>query len=142
MADIGPVRRSTYLALSSELPGVRSLLNIRNHLDNKCFLYCFTAAYHLFYGPPLQTNSWRTLTSLPLYSSNNASAHQTIGDFDMPMGFEDMANFEILNEVQVKIFGYQNKQLYPLRFWKNYDFELTLDLLLSQDDFIESSQPY
>ena len=57
MANSAPVRGSSYLALPSELQGIRSLLNIRNHLDNKCFLYCFTAAYHLFYSPPLQTDT-------------------------------------------------------------------------------------
>ena len=135
-ANFAPVRGSSDLALPSELQGVRSLLNIRNHLDNKCFLYCFTAAYHLFYGPPLQTDTWRTVTSPPLYSSNNPSAHQAIGDFDMPMGFKDMANFEILNNVQVNVFRYENKQPFPLRLSKNYDFEFTLDVLLLQDDQI------
>ena len=100
MANFAPVRGSSYLALPSELQGVWSLLNIRNHLDKKFFLYCFTAAYYLFYGPPLQTDTWRTVTSPPLYSSNNFSAHQAKGDFDMPMGFKDMPKFEILNDVQ------------------------------------------
>ena len=136
MANFAPVRGSSYLALPSELQGIRSLLNIRNHLDNKCFLYCFTTAYHLFYGPPLQTDTWRTVTSPPLYSSNNPSAHQAIGDFDMPMGFKDMANFAILNTVPVNVFRYENKQLFPLRLSKNYDFEFTLDLVLLQDDQI------
>ena len=117
------------------MQGVRSLLNIRNHLDIKCFLYCFTAAHHLFYGPPLQTDTWRTVTSPPLYSSYNPSAHQAIGDFDKPMGFKDRAKFEILN-VQVNVFRYENKQLFPLCLSKNYDFEFTLDLLLLQDDQI------
>ena len=106
MANFAPVRGSSYLALPSELQGVRSLLNTRNHLDNKCFLYCFTAGYHLFYGPLLQTDTWRTVTSPPLYSSNKPSAHQAIGDFDMPMGFKDKAKFEILNNVQVNVFRY------------------------------------
>ena len=57
MADFAPVRESSYLALPSELLRVRSLLNIRNHLDNKCFLYCFTAAHQLFRGPPFQTDT-------------------------------------------------------------------------------------
>ena len=83
MANFAPLRGSSYLDLPSELQGVRSLLNIRNHLDNKCFLYCFSAAYHLFYGPPLQTDTWRTVTSPPLGSSNNPSAHQAMGDFEI-----------------------------------------------------------
>ena len=58
MANFAPRRRSSYLASTSELQGVRSLFNIRKHVDNNCFLYCFTAAYHSFYGPPLQTDTW------------------------------------------------------------------------------------
>ena len=86
--NFAPARGSSYLALPSELQGVRRLLNIRNHHDNKCFLYCFTAAYHLLYGPPLQTDTWRTVTSPPLYSSNNLPAHQAIADCDSPIGFK------------------------------------------------------
>ena len=47
-----------------------------------------------------------------------------------------MANFETLNNVQVNVFRYENKQLFPLRLSKTYDFEFTLDLLLLQDDQI------
>ena len=136
IANFATVRRSSYLALPSELQGVRSLLSIRNHLDNKCFLYCFTAAYYLFYHPPLETDTWRTIASPPHYSSNNPSAHQAIGDFDMPMGFKDMANIEIINNLQLNVFRYENKQLFRLRLSKNCDFEFTLDLLLLQDDQI------
>ena len=135
MVNFAPVRGSFYLALPSELQGVRSLVNIRNHLDNKCFLYCFTTAYHLFYGPLLQSDAWRTVTSPPLYSSNNPSTHQAIRDFDLPMGFKNMANFEILNNVHVNVFRYE-KQLFPLHLSKNYDFEFTLHLLILQDDQI------
>ena len=39
MAKFTPVRGSSYIALPGELQGLRSLLNIRNHRDNKCFLY-------------------------------------------------------------------------------------------------------
>ena len=136
MANLAPVRGSSHLALPLELQEVRNLLNICNSLNNKCFLYCFTEAYHFFYGPPLQTDTWRTVTSPPLYSSNNPSAHQAIGDIDMPMGFKDMANFDILNNVQVNVFRYENKQLFRLRLSKNYNFEFTLELLLLQDDQI------
>ena len=79
-------------------------MNIFNHLDNKCFLHSFTAAFNLFYCPPLQADTWRTVTSPPLYSSNNPSAHQAIKDSDMPMGFKVMAKFEILNNIQVDVF--------------------------------------
>ena len=134
MAKFTPVRGSSYIALPGELQGLRSLLNIRNHRDNKCFLYCFTAAYHSHHGPELETDTWRTVTSPTLYSSNNPSAHQANGLYDMPMGFKDLPRFENLNSVQVNIFRYEKKQLYPLRLSKRTDHGFTMDLLLLQED--------
>ena len=134
MALFMPVRGSSYIALPGELQGLRSLLNIRNHLDNKCFLYCFTAAYHLHHGPQLETDTWRTVTSPNLYSANNPSAYQPHGSFDMPMGFKDLSSFETLNNVQVNVFRYESKQLFPLRLSKQNDIDFKMDLLLLQED--------
>ena len=107
MANFTPVKGSSYIAPPGELQGLRSLLNIWSHRDNKCFLYCFTAAYHSHHGPELETDTWRTVTSPTLYSSNNPSAHQANGLYDMPMGFKDLPRFENLNSVQVNIFRYE-----------------------------------
>ena len=46
-----PITSSSYLALPQRLSHTSALLNIRNREDENCFLYCFTAAYHLKYGP-------------------------------------------------------------------------------------------
>ena len=46
-----PIRGSSHLALPSELVNNRHLLNIRNINDSNCFFYCYTAAYHMKYGP-------------------------------------------------------------------------------------------
>ena len=48
-----PISASSYLALPGKLSGMSALLNIRNREDEHCFLYCYTAAYHLKYGPRL-----------------------------------------------------------------------------------------
>lgn len=54
MAAFSPIRGSTYLKLPAALAANHgNLLNIRNQKDNKCFSYCFTAAYHLKFGPTL-----------------------------------------------------------------------------------------
>ena len=134
MAKFRPVRGSSYIALPGELQGLRSLLNIRNQYDNRCFLYCFTAAYHLHYGPPLKPDTWRTVTSPTLYSSNNPSARQAEGSYEMPMGFRDLPNFEKENSVQVNVFRYEKKQLFPLRVSQRSDIDFRMDLLLLQDD--------
>ena len=46
-AKFNPIRRSTYRALPAELSAPKCLLDTRNFNDTNCFLYCFTAAYHL-----------------------------------------------------------------------------------------------
>ena len=45
------IKGSSYNAVPGEHS--RALLNIRNHNDHNCFLYCFTAAWHLKNGPLL-----------------------------------------------------------------------------------------
>ena len=47
----------------------------------------------------------------------------------MPMGFEDILEFEKLNDVQVNVFGYDNGQLFPLKV-SSYESEFVMDLLL------------
>ena len=42
-----PITGSSYIALPSKLQNCRGLLNIRNHEDANCFLYCYIAAYHM-----------------------------------------------------------------------------------------------
>ena len=44
IVKFNPTRGSSYLALPSELVNNRHLLNINN---SNCFLYCYTAAYHM-----------------------------------------------------------------------------------------------
>ena len=102
-----PIKGSTYIALPGELQNTRSLLNIRNHHDNNCFLYCFTAAWHLKNGPPLfryEEESWRRKTSPLTYASTNPFAHQPVGDFEMPMGIKELPKFEKMNNCKVNIF--------------------------------------
>ena len=53
LAEAKPIRASSYLALPGKLARTCSLLNIRNREDEHCFLYCYTAAYHLKFGPRL-----------------------------------------------------------------------------------------
>ena len=80
-------------------------ITIKN--DDKCFLYCFTAGYHLVYWKEKLEPSrpcFRPRTNILTYSSENPSAKQPIGEFDMPMSLLDISMFEDLNEVQVNVF--------------------------------------
>ena len=100
-------RGSSYLNVPGELKGSHHLLNIRNQDDEKCFLYCFTAQYHLQFGPALTQpdSNWRVKTSPSTYDPDiNPQAKSPNGEFDMPMGFSQMKLFEQLNRVRVNVF--------------------------------------
>ena len=74
MAGFAPMKGSSYLDSPSELHGVRRLLNIRNHLENNCFLYCFQRLtifstvhrYKLIIGEQLQIRHSSAVTTLQL----------------------------------------------------------------------------
>ena len=132
IVKFNPIRGSSYLALSSELVNNRHLLNIRNINDSNCFLYCYTAAYHMKYGPVLESTSWRTITSPALYKRTNTTAHQAQSEYEMPMAIDKIDSFETFEQVNENVFRYHIKQLLPLRVSKKR-YDLVLDVLLISD---------
>ena len=123
-----PVNGSSYLTLPVKIANGRGLLNKRNHNDKNCFKYCYIAANHLQNNISLERygrNSNTERTSPDTYSN----LEQPLGDFEMPMGFDDMKEFEYLNNVQVNVFCYEKGQLYPLRV-SNDESSFVMDLLL------------
>ena len=126
-----PASGSSYIDLPSHLQKCNSLLNIRNHTDNNCFFYSFVAASYLKSnnfeveeGP----NDSLKLTSPEFYQ--NMSLLQPASEFTMPMGFNDIDKFETLNDVQVNVFGFEKRDLFPMRVSKRTTSQLSLDMLL------------
>ena len=110
-----PATGSSFIALPTKLQTCRALLNIRNHLDNDCFIYCYVAA--LFFKnngcySEEERNDRFKLTSPDFYK--NMSELQPAGEFPMPMGFHKMTKFETLNDVQVNVFGLENRDLFTV----------------------------
>ena len=100
-------------------------------MDNDCFIYCYVAA--LFFKnngcySEEERNDRFNLTSPDFYK--NMSELQPSGEFPTPMGFHKMTKFETLNDVQVIVFGLENRDLFPMRVSKRTTSELSLDLLL------------
>ena len=58
------------------------------------------------------------------------SSRQHAGEFAMPMGFNDINKFEARNGVEVNVYGFQNRELLPMRVFKKATSGLTLDMLL------------
>ena len=126
-------RGSSYLALPYKLANCRGILNIRNHDDAKCFNCCFVAAYHAHHGITLDRddrNYHIDKTSPAKYQQQNI--HQPVGEFEMPMGFEQMKAFETLDDVAINVFGYDKGQLYPLRV-SSLESDFVMDLLFLYD---------
>ena len=128
-----PIRGSSYLALPHKLANCRGLLNIRNHDGANCFNYCFVAAYHAHHGISLDRDdrNYHIDKTFPAtYQQQNI--HQPVGEFEMPMGFEQMKAFETLNDVAIDVFGYDKGQLYPLRV-SSFESDFVMDLLFLYD---------
>ena len=107
VALFAPMTGSSYIALPHQLQSSNSLLNIRNHEDHNCFMYCFTAAWHRKYGPALTPPGQHPRikrTDPRTYSNANPVAHQPRGEFDMPMGLGQIPRFEEINRCRINIF--------------------------------------
>ena len=59
--------------------------------------------------------------------------HQPVGDFEMPLVFNEIPKLENLNKVQVNVFCYQKNYLIPLRLSEPQEVPLILDFLLLSD---------
>ena len=135
-AAFNPIRGSSYIPSPPQLDASHLLLNIRNRQDHNCFLYCFTAAWHLRYGPLLYVasrDSPNVRTNPKTYSKENPLAHQAKGEYTMPMGFGEMLRFEKLNNCKVNVFRYNEKELQPVRVSQQPETDLEIDLLLVDD---------
>ena len=129
-----PIRGSSYLALPNDLQSMNCLLNIKNRENNNCFLYCYVAAWHFAYAQSLYENvGWRMRTNPETYSISNPMTHQRVGDFELPMAFNQISRFENLEKVQVNVIRYQKTGLIPLRISKRQELPFILDLLLLSD---------
>ena len=127
------IRGSSYIALPTKTANCRGLLNIANNDDRHCFRYRYVAAYHLHHGINLDRVDQNYQTAKTFSTTDNRpEIHQPLGEFDMPMGFEDILELEKLNDVQVNVFGYDKGQLFPLQI-SSYESEFLMDLLLLYD---------
>ena len=57
---------------------------------------------------------------------------QPVGEFEMPMGFQQIKSSETLNDVIINVFGYDKGQLYPLRV-SSFESDFVMNILLLYD---------
>ena len=110
-----PLSGSTYIKLPKELNHpMKGLINIKNN-DNKCFLWCQVRHLNLDGGKLCRiTKKDREIAKDLNYSG-----------VEFPVSKKYYSKIEVLNEINVNVFDYENKIVYPVC---NRGFNDCLDL--------------
>ena len=118
-----PMKGSSYIELPQELRHHRKgLINMKNE-DNECFRWC-----HIRYLNPQDKNPQRI----------NKSDKEFIKKLDysgieFPVATKQYNKIEKQNEININVFGYENKQPYPI-FVSKEKYERQMNLLLITED--------
>ena len=119
-----PMNNSSYIKLPQELRNSsKGLINMKNE-DNECFRWC-----HIRYLNPVDKDPQRI----------KKSDKQHIQDLDyseieFPVTTKQYNKIEKQNEIRINVFGYENKQPYPIYVSKEkYDIQINL-LLITEND--------
>ena len=109
-AAFSPIRACSYIGLPYSLKPVKqSFTNIKTRNDQKCFLYCFVAAYHDRYSETTTAlypaaQSYQHRNKLKNYKLSQELVVEIEGWYEMPMGLHDIDRSEQLNNCQVNVF--------------------------------------
>ena len=114
-----PTKGSSYLKLPIELQNVKKgLINLQNK-DNECFRWC-----HIRHLNPMAKDPQRIKKSDRKYVSE-----LNYDGIVFPVTIKQINKIEKQNKININVFGYENKQPYPL-FISKEKFEDHMELLL------------
>ena len=102
IAKYQTLRGSTYKPLPSYLQSKKAIINVQNS-DQRCFMWSVLAA--LF---PAQRDSHRITKYVDNIKSFNFDC------INYPASLKDVKKFENQNNLSVNVFGYEDKNIYPL----------------------------
>ena len=119
-----PLNGSSYIDLPTELiNSSKGLINIINE-DDKCFLYCHL--YHLhkkeIIKNPQRVSKYKQYVNEVDYSK-----------IKFPVEQNQYNKIEKLNNININVFGYENKQTFPIYISKE-KFDNNMNLLLINDN--------
>ena len=118
-----PLNGSSYIELPLELRNPKKgLINIKNQ-DNECFRWC-----HIRMVNPMDKHPERVKKE-----DKSMTEKLDYSGIEFPISKKDYNKIEKKNGIRVNVFGYENKQLYPIHISKE-DFEMELNLLLLESD--------
>ena len=118
-----PMKGSSYIKLPQELRhNNKGLINIKNE-DNECFRWC-----HIRHLNPQETNPQRIKKSDKEYVKN-----LDYSGIEFPATTKQYNKIEKQNEININVFGYENKKPYPIYISKG-KYEDHMELLLTTEN--------
>ena len=118
-----PLNGSSYIELPTELRNPKKgLINIKNE-DNECFRWC-----HIRHLNPQEKNPQRIKKEDKIMIEK-----LDYSGIEFPISKKDYNKIEKKNGIRVNVFGYENKQPFPIHISKE-DFKMELNLLLLDSD--------
>ena len=120
-----PLSGSTYCKLPKELSHpMKSLINIQND-DNKCFLWC-----HIRHLNCEGKDLWRINEKHKKIAEN-----LNYDGIERPVSKKDYNKIEVVNKVNINVFSYEDKIIYPV-YLSDQSFNDVLDLLLVNNHYV------
>ena len=114
-----PMKDSSYIKLPQELRnGKKGLINMKNE-DNECFRWC-----HIRHLNPQDTNPQRIKKTDKEYINQ-----LDYTGIEFPVTTKQYNKIEKQNEININVFGYENKQPYPI-FVSKEKYNRQMNLLL------------
>ena len=136
-----PLSGSSYISLPIELRSPRKgLINIKNK-DQKCFLWC-----HVRHINPWKENPKRIrkidkklvkhITNLEEISGRDKEFinHLDYNGIEFPVQEKDFSKIGVKNNICIKVFGYEDKLVFPI-YVSDQKFKDWMGLLLLNDDY-------
>ena len=118
-----PMKGSSYIELPQELKHhQKGLINLKNN-DNECFRWC-----HIRYLNPQEKDPQRIKKIDKEYINQ-----LDYSNIEFPVTVKQYNKIEKQNEININVFGYENKQPYPIYISKE-KYEKHLELLLITED--------
>ena len=118
-----PMKGSSYIKLPQELRHHRKgLINMKNE-DNECFRWC-----HIRHLNPQNKDPQRVKKSDKEYVKN-----LDYSGIEFPVNVQQYNKIEKQNNININVFGYENKQPYPIYVSKE-KYEDHMELLLTTED--------
>ena len=126
-ARYNPLRGETWIPLPKELANKKAIINMQNK-DNKCFLWCVLRALNPKGNHPERVDK-------ELKEKENTLNMDRI---KYPVSLKDINKFENQNPtISITVYGYEEKEVRPLRNNNNMDREHKIKLMLIEKNGVK-----